>query len=233
MTANDIELNIEPQRPGAIVDLDQVRNVPLWLATLAGLGAVLAVGNLVASEAARRRRDFALLKSIGFSRRDVRRAVRWHATTVAVVTVAVAVPLGVVVGRVAWRFVAHTIGVSPVPTTPPLLFLPSSRWPCSSPTSWRPCPGASPPAPASPRRFGPSRDQRFAASSPSISPRGTASTWFRLARIRHRVRQPPVTVSSRTEFEGEPGAGVYAAGTGRNTSTPDDTNCCGRQVKIE
>ena len=112
-----------PQRPGAIVDLDQVRNVPLWLATLAALGATLTVGNLVASEVARRRRDLALVKSIGFSARQVRRAVMWHATTVAVVTVVVAVPVGAVVGRVAWRFVAHTIGVSPTPTMPPLLFL--------------------------------------------------------------------------------------------------------------
>jgi ABC-type lipoprotein release transport system permease subunit len=49
--------------------------------------------------------------------------VAWHATTIAVVTVVVAVPLGAVVGRVAWRFVAHTIGVSPVPASPVPLFL--------------------------------------------------------------------------------------------------------------
>ena len=97
--------------------------MPQWLAVLAAVGATLAVGNLVASEVARRRRDLALLKSIGFSARQVRRAVMWHATTIAIVTVALAVPLGVIVGRVAWRFVAHTIGVSPAPTMPPLLFV--------------------------------------------------------------------------------------------------------------
>jgi putative ABC transport system permease protein len=121
--ANDLEVDLDPQRPGAIVDLGEVRSVPLWLATLAGLGATFAIGNLVASEVFRRRRDIALLKSMGFARSQVRRAVAWHATTIAVVTVVVAVPLGAVVGRVAWRFVAHTIGVSPVPASPVPLFL--------------------------------------------------------------------------------------------------------------
>ena len=122
--ANDLEVNVVPATaPARVVDLEQVRNVPTGLAALAAIGATLAVGNLVASEVTRRRRDLALLKSIGFSPRQVRRAVMWHATTIAVVTVVIAVPLGAVVGRVAWRFVAHTIGVSPTPTMPAVLFL--------------------------------------------------------------------------------------------------------------
>jgi hypothetical protein len=118
-----LTLLAQPQRPGAVVDLDQVRAVPLWLAVLFGVGGVLAITNLVGTAIARRRRDLALLKSLGFVRRQLHRAVAWHATAISLITVAVAIPLGIIAGRVAWRYLAHSLGVAPTVTVPILLFV--------------------------------------------------------------------------------------------------------------
>jgi putative ABC transport system permease protein len=46
--------------------------------------------------------------------------VAWHATTIAVIGLVVGIPLGLVVGRIAWRVVADELGISPDPTWPVL-----------------------------------------------------------------------------------------------------------------
>jgi hypothetical protein len=53
----------------------------------------------------------------------VGRAVAWQATTLAVVTLAVGVPLGVAAGRGAWRLFAGHLGVVPEVTTPVVLLV--------------------------------------------------------------------------------------------------------------
>jgi putative ABC transport system permease protein len=111
-------LVLAPQRPGAIVDLGRVRSVPVWLAALFGVSAALAIANLVATAVARRRREFAILTSIGFTRGQVASTVAWHATTIAALTAVVAIPLGIVSGRSAWRLLAHSIGVAPTASIP-------------------------------------------------------------------------------------------------------------------
>jgi hypothetical protein len=51
----------------------------------------------------------------------VGRTVAWQATTLAVVALAAAVPLGVAVGRTAWRLFADQLGVIPDVSTPVVL----------------------------------------------------------------------------------------------------------------
>ena len=88
----------------------------MLLAALALLAVVHALGNTVT----RRRRDLALLKALGFRRGQIRAAMAWDATTLAVVGLIVGIPSGLLVGRVAWRLVADGLGVAPVVTTPAL-----------------------------------------------------------------------------------------------------------------
>ncbi len=73
--------------------------------------------------AGQRRRDLAILKMLGFTQRDVGRAVAWQATTPAAVTLAVGVPLGIAAGRTAWRLFAGHLGVVPEVTTPVVLLV--------------------------------------------------------------------------------------------------------------
>jgi hypothetical protein len=84
---------------------------------LALFGAATVTHLLVAS-VTRRRRDIALLKALGFVRRQVAAAVCWQATTIAVVAVGFGVPVGIALGRVVWRTFASNLGAVPVDVVP-------------------------------------------------------------------------------------------------------------------
>ncbi len=106
------------QRPGDIANYDRVRATPLALAALLlGLG-LATLGHGLVSALHRRRRDLAILKTLGFVRRQLSATVAWHATTIAVLTVVAGVPLGVVAGRWAWMVFAEQLGVDPDPLVP-------------------------------------------------------------------------------------------------------------------
>ena len=62
-------------------------------------------------------RELAVLKTLGFDRRQVRAAVAWQATTLATVGLVLGIPMGVLVGALVWRQVASGLGVV---TTAPL-----------------------------------------------------------------------------------------------------------------
>jgi ABC-type lipoprotein release transport system permease subunit len=72
----------------------------------------------LAASVRRRRRDLALLKALGLTRRQVAAAISWQATVAAVVGAVVGVPLGVVIGRQLWIAFAHNINAVPVPSVP-------------------------------------------------------------------------------------------------------------------
>ena len=100
-----------PQRPGAILTYGDVRSTPLLLAGLLGLlGAGVLVHLLVTSVRARRR-DLAVLKTIGFTRRQLATAVAAQATTLVLVALVIAIPLGIVIGRWTWSSFADDLGV--------------------------------------------------------------------------------------------------------------------------
>jgi hypothetical protein len=110
-------------RPLAHPDIENVRRVGYLPGLLAALVALLALGTVshaLASGVRRRRRDLAVLKTLGFLRRQVSATVAWQATTFAVAAVLAGVPVGVAVGRWAWRLVADQLGVVPEPIVPPL-----------------------------------------------------------------------------------------------------------------
>ena len=100
-----------PQRPGAILTYGDVRQTPLFLAGLLGLlGACVLVHLLVTSVRARRR-DLAVLKTIGFTRRQLATTVAAQATTLVLVALVIAIPLGLVIGRWTWTSFADDLGV--------------------------------------------------------------------------------------------------------------------------
>jgi predicted lysophospholipase L1 biosynthesis ABC-type transport system permease subunit len=51
-----------------------------------------------------------MLKTLGFTRRQVSGAIAWQASTIAVVAVVVGVPIGVAAGRWAWTLLAGSVG---------------------------------------------------------------------------------------------------------------------------
>jgi hypothetical protein len=107
-------------------DVRNVRRVGYLPGLLAVVVALLAVGTVahaLASSVRRRRRDLAILKTMGFVRGQVSATVAWQATTFAVVAILVGLPLGVAAGRWTWRLTAEQLGVASPPVTPPLLIL--------------------------------------------------------------------------------------------------------------
>ncbi len=107
-----------PSPPTDLVDFGHVSYLPFALGgILAGL-AVLTLGHLLFTSIRRRRRDLAIMKTLGFVRSQVGRTVAWQATTLMAVAQIVGVPLGIVAGRVAWDLLAHQLGVLPEPAIP-------------------------------------------------------------------------------------------------------------------
>jgi hypothetical protein len=104
------------QRPGDIKNYAAIRDTPLALGVLLVLLAVGTLAHVLLTTVRRRRRDLAVLKTLGLTRRQVQAVVAWNATALAAAALLVGVPLGVVAGRWAWAIFADAAGVAPFPT---------------------------------------------------------------------------------------------------------------------
>jgi ABC-type antimicrobial peptide transport system permease subunit len=109
---------VSDQRPGDIKNYASIRDTPLALAVVLALLAIGTLAHVLLTGVRRRRRDLALLKTLGFTRRQVLAAVAWEASAFAAVALLIGLPLGVVGGRWAWSFFASTAGVSTAATVP-------------------------------------------------------------------------------------------------------------------
>jgi ABC-type antimicrobial peptide transport system permease subunit len=106
--------------PGAVADLGRIEDLPIALAAFFGLLACATVTHALVTTVRRRRHDLAVLRSIGFTRRQTRVAIAWQATLLALVGVVIGVPLGIAAGRFAWRWLADDF---PLAYVPPLALL--------------------------------------------------------------------------------------------------------------
>ena len=84
------------------------------------VGAVVALGLTLGASVRRRRRDIALLKTLGFTRRQLAVAVSWQASVAAILGIIVGVPSGIALGRWLWDLFARDIYAVPRPTVPVL-----------------------------------------------------------------------------------------------------------------
>ncbi len=108
------------------VEIDRVRRID-WLPSaivllLVALSAITVAHALVTTER-RRRPEFALLKALGFSRRDVRSTVAYQSVTIALVALVLGLPAGLLLGRWMWRLSADGFGVPVAPEIPAGLIL--------------------------------------------------------------------------------------------------------------
>jgi len=103
---------------GDVDQLSHIRNLPLVLAGLLALLSVATLAHLIVTAIRTRRSQLAILKTLGFVRRQVRATVAWQATTIALVGLAVAVPVGYIVGRVTWGALANQMGFLSDPVIP-------------------------------------------------------------------------------------------------------------------
>ena len=114
----DADSYLGVQRPAAIVNYQSSGNTPLVLALGLAVGAMVALGLSLVASVQRRRRDLAVLKTLGFTRAQVTAAVASQALVVAAIADAVGIPLGIAAGRQLWIAFARSIDAVPVPTVP-------------------------------------------------------------------------------------------------------------------
>jgi hypothetical protein len=106
------------QRPAQIMNYRSMGTTPVLLAAGLAFGAVVALGLALTASVRRRRRDLALLKTLGFTQRQLASAIAWQASIAAVGGIAVGIPLGIALGRWLWTLFAQEIGAVPAPTVP-------------------------------------------------------------------------------------------------------------------
>jgi ABC-type antimicrobial peptide transport system permease subunit len=101
--------------PTAVADLARIEDLPLALGGFFALLACATVAHALVTTVRRRRRDLAVLRAIGFTRRQTRGAIAWQATLLAFAGLVVGVPVGIAVGRLAWRWLADDFPIVYVP----------------------------------------------------------------------------------------------------------------------
>jgi ABC-type antimicrobial peptide transport system permease subunit len=114
---------VSDQRPGDIKDYAGVRDTPLILDALLVVLAVGTLAHVLLTGVRRRRRDLAVLKTLGLSRGQVLRLVAWQAGAFGCVALLAGLPLGVLAGRQAWAAFTDAAGIAPSPDIPAALIL--------------------------------------------------------------------------------------------------------------
>ncbi|HEY2814934.1 MAG TPA: ABC transporter permease [Acidimicrobiales bacterium] len=118
------EVDVLPvQHPAEIVNYAATGSTPVVLAAGLAVGAVAALGLTLYSSVRRRRRDLALLKTLGFTKRQLGVAIACQALVAGIVGVAIGLPLGIAAGRWLWTLFARDIYAVPQPVVPASLFL--------------------------------------------------------------------------------------------------------------
>ncbi len=106
--------------PVVVADLARIEDLPFALGGFFALLACATVAHALVTTVRRRRHDLAILRAVGFTRRQTRGAIAWQSTLLAVVGLVVGVPIGIAVGRVAWRWLTDDF---PLVYVPPLALL--------------------------------------------------------------------------------------------------------------
>ncbi len=107
-----------PQRPNDVTSYDRLERTPLALAALLAVLALATAAHVLISSVRRRRADLAVLKTLGFTRRQVATTVAAQATTMIGLAVVVAMPLGIILGRWCWSATARWLGIPEVHAIP-------------------------------------------------------------------------------------------------------------------
>lgn len=104
--------------PSDVANFGRIEELPAILSAAFGAIAVATLAHTVASTVRRRRRDLAILRTLGLLRRQSGVAVLIGAVTLATTALALGVPLGIAVGRWLWVWFADRLGVLTVASVP-------------------------------------------------------------------------------------------------------------------
>jgi ABC-type antimicrobial peptide transport system permease subunit len=100
------------QRPGDILSYAGIRDTPLVLAAVLALLAAAMLAHVLLTGVRRRRRDLAVLKTLGLTRSQLIKVVSWQASALAMAALLAGLPLGALAGRWSWELFAGAAGVA-------------------------------------------------------------------------------------------------------------------------
>jgi ABC-type lipoprotein release transport system permease subunit len=109
--------------PAEITNYRSMGTTPVVLGAALAAGALTALGLTLVASVRRRRRDLALMKTLGFAGRQLASVVAWQSGVAVLIGIVLGVPLGIVAGRALWNSFAADIHAVPDPTVPALLVL--------------------------------------------------------------------------------------------------------------
>jgi len=107
-------------RPAEIVNYRSMGTTPAILGGGLAVGAVVALGLTLTASVRRRRHELAVLKTLGFTQRQLSAAVAWQSSVAVVIGVVIGVPVGIIIGRSLWTLFARGINAVPQPSVPAL-----------------------------------------------------------------------------------------------------------------
>jgi ABC-type lipoprotein release transport system permease subunit len=111
---------LETERPATLLDFGRVDRFPLAVALAVALLAAATMAHVLVTAVRGRRRDLAVLRTLGLRRRDVRAAVRWQSTILVGLALLIGVPAGIIAGRWLWIACANAYGFVARPAVPAL-----------------------------------------------------------------------------------------------------------------
>jgi hypothetical protein len=96
--------------PREVQALSDISGLPALLGGVLALLAAATLAHTLISSVRRRRRDLAVLRTLGFVRRQVWLSVFWQTATLVAVALVIGIPLGALLGRFAWNVFAEDLG---------------------------------------------------------------------------------------------------------------------------
>lgn len=109
---------VSVQQPAEIVNYRAMGATPAILAAALAVSAVAGLGLILVASVRRRRRDLAVLRTLGFVERQLGAVVSWQSSVVALVGAVVGVPIGVILGQALWSAFARAIDAVAEPSVP-------------------------------------------------------------------------------------------------------------------
>jgi ABC-type lipoprotein release transport system permease subunit len=97
-------------RPRELEQLADVSELPTLLGIMVAVLTAATLAHTLVISVRRRRHELAVLRSMGFVRRQVGATVVWQTTTLVTVGMLIGLPLGVLVGRFVWSEFADGLG---------------------------------------------------------------------------------------------------------------------------
>ena len=119
-TGAEVDARIMPQD---VLLLRNVRTLPKDLAIFLVLLGIAALGHALVTAVRRRRHDIAVLRTLGFTPRQAALCIASQASVIGMISLVIGIPLGIVVGQLAWRWVAEVTPLLYVPPTAVLAVL--------------------------------------------------------------------------------------------------------------